>query len=130
MAVLPQAQRAAPRHAIDAEVTLSAAGQALARGRTRNLSAGGLCAVVSAPVARGTAIDVSISLVFEASGLSEPLTLPARVVWCTEFADGEQVGLSFLPLRADQVAYLDMFMRFLVRSHEPDGAESDDPFGS
>jgi hypothetical protein len=123
-------QRAAPRHAIDAEITLSAAAGPLAHGRTRNLSAGGLCAVVTAPIARGTTVEVSISLVFEESGLSEPLTLPARVVWCTALIDGEQIGLAFLPLRPDQVAYLDMFIRFLVRSHEPDGFEPDDPFGS
>ena len=133
MAVLTQPQRAAPRHAIDAEVTLSGPSGPLAHGRTRNLSTGGLCAVVSAPIARGATIAVAISLVFEESGLSEPLTLPARVVWCTGTVDGEQVGLAFLPLRPDQSAYLDMFIRFLVRTHEHDSAEkldTDDPFAS
>ncbi len=114
MATVDQPQRATPRHAIDAEVTLSGPSGPLAHGRTRNLSAGGLCALVSAPIARGTSVDVAISLVFEDSGLSEPLTLPARVVWSTGVVDGEQVGLAFLPLRSDQSGYLDMFIRFLA----------------
>jgi hypothetical protein len=114
VADVPQPQRAAPRHAIDAEVTLSGSVGPLAHGRTRNLSTGGLCAVMSAPIARGTTVEVAIALVFEESGLSEPLTLPARVVWCTAVVEGEQVGLAFLPLRPDQAAYLEMFIRFLA----------------
>jgi len=114
VAAISSPQRAAPRHAIDAEVTLSGPTGPLARGRTRNLSAGGLCAVVSHPIARGTTLEVSISLVFEEHGLSEPLSLPVRVVWCTSFVAGEQVGLAFLPLRREQASYLDMFIRFLT----------------
>lgn len=129
MASLPQPQRAFPRHAVDAEVTLARGGQIITRGRTRNLSRGGLCAVVGAAVARGVVLDVSIALVFAAEGMSEPLTLPARVVWCTSFSDAEQVGLSFLPLDATGASYLDMFIRYLVTSDDDSGPTSDDPFG-
>ncbi len=125
----PQPERAFPRHAIDAEVTLTQSGVALARGRTRNLSRGGLCAVVGTPVARGVVVDVAIALVFEADGVSEPLTLPARVVWCTSFSDAEQVGLAFLPLDATRASYLDMFIRYLSEHPGDAGPTSSDPFG-
>lgn len=129
VASLPLPERAFPRHAVDAAIVLIHGGQVIARGRTRNLSRGGLCAVVGAPVPRGAVVDVSISLVFSADGVSEPLTLPARVVWCTSFSDAEQIGLSFLPLDPTLASYLDMFIRFLV-SHDEDAAPtSDDPFG-
>lgn len=123
-----QPPRAAPRHAIDAEVELSGSAGPIARGRTRNLSMGGLCAVVSAPIERGALVEVSISLVFEESGLSEPLTLPARVVWCTSLVDGEQVGLAFRPLAREQAHYLEMFVRFLAARPEPERFDADDPF--
>ncbi len=129
MASLPSSERAFPRHAVDAAIALARGGQVVARGRTRNLSRGGLCAVVGAAVPRGAVVDVSISLVFSAEGESEPLTLPARVVWCTSFSDAEQVGLSFLPLDPTQAAYLDMFIRYLVTHDDDGGPASDDPFG-
>ncbi|MBK9033971.1 MAG: PilZ domain-containing protein [Myxococcales bacterium] len=128
MASLPQPQRAFPRHAIDAEIALSSGGQVVARGRTRNLSRGGLCAVVGSDVSRGAVVDVAISLVFSADGVSEPLTLSARVVWCTGFTDAAQIGLSFLALDQTQAGYLDLFIRFLTEA-DPDQDESaDSPF--
>ncbi len=129
VASLPSSERAFPRHAVDAAITLSRGGEIVARGRTRNLSRGGLCAVVGAAVPRGAVVDVGISLVFSADGVSEPLTLPARVVWCTSFSDAEQIGLSFLPLDPTQAAYLDMFIRYLVTHDDDGGPTSDDPFG-
>jgi hypothetical protein len=62
---------------------------------------------------RGVALEVSVALVFPSAGVSEPLTLPARVVWCVGYQHGEQVGVSFLPLDAPTTTYLDMFIRFL-----------------
>lgn len=129
VASLPSSERAFPRHAVDAAITLARGGEIVARGRTRNLSRGGLCAVVGAAVPRGAVVDVGISLVFSADGVSEPLTLPARVVWCTSFSDAEQIGVSFLPLDPTQAAYLDMFIRYLVTHDDDGGPTSDDPFG-
>lgn len=129
VASLSQPQRAFPRHAVDAEVVLRRGEAVLARGRTRNLSRGGLCAVVAGAVTRGAVVDVAISLVFSADGVSEPLSLPARVVWCTGFTDADQVGVSFLPLDATQSSYLDMFIRYLAAAADDDhGPTSDDPF--
>jgi hypothetical protein len=113
VASLPSPQRAFPRHAVDAEVTLRQGGIVVAQGRSRNLSRGGLCALVDRPVASGVALEVSVALVFPSAGVSEPLTLPARVVWCVGYQHGEQVGVSFLPLDAPTTTYLDMFIRFL-----------------
>ncbi len=113
MASLPNPQRAFPRHAVDAEVTLRHGGVVVAQGRSRNLSRGGLCALVDRPVARGLAVEVAVALVFSSEGVSEPLVLPARVVWCVGYQQGEQVGVSFLPLDPPTARYLDLFIRFL-----------------
>lgn len=124
VASLPSPQRAFPRHAVDAEVTLRHGGVVVAQGRSRNLSRGGLCALLDRPVARGVAVEVAVALVFASDGVSdgvsEPLTLPARVVWCVGYEQGEQVGVSFLPLDAPTASYLDMFIRFLADRGDDD----------
>lgn len=102
-----------PRYAIGTEVTLRTRAGVIARGRTTNLSRGGLCADLDAEPARGQQVDLLIALIFSAEGVSEPLSLPARVVWCTGMGERFQVGLSFLPMSKDQMAFLDMFIRFL-----------------
>lgn len=119
------AERQFPRYAIDAEITLrNRAGGVIARGRTTNLSKGGLCAEVDAAPVRGQSIEVGIALVFTNESISEPLPLPARVVWSTSLGDVHQIGLSFLPLSAEQTGFLDMFMRFLEDGPADDEAES------
>jgi hypothetical protein len=107
------AEREHPRYAIGTEVTLRSRAGVIARGKTTNLSRGGLCADVDAEPARGQQVEVSIALIFSSEGVSEPLALPVRVVWCTGLGERFQVGLSFLPLSKDQAAFLDMFIRFL-----------------
>jgi hypothetical protein len=107
-----------PRYAIGTEVSLRTRAGIIAKGRTTNLSRGGLCADVDAEPARGQQVEVSIALIFNAEGVSEPLALPARVVWCTGLGDRFQVGLSFLALSKDQSAFLDMFIRFLEEHPE------------
>lgn len=112
------ADRQHPRYAIGTEVNLRTRAGVIARGRTTNLSQGGLCADVDAEPTNGQQIEVSIALIFNADGVSEPLALPARVVWCTGLGERFQVGLSFLPLSKDQAAFLDMFIRFLEEHPE------------
>jgi len=82
-------------------------------GRTSNVSRGGLCATLSESIEVGTAIEVDIQLVFEDDLQSEPLRVPARIVWCTSLDDGHQVGVRFLPLGSEQAEYLTMFLRYL-----------------
>ena len=119
--------RQSPRFAV--EVAVSLRGEAQASGRTSNVSSGGLCATVDRPVRRGATIEVELTLVFQDS-VSEPLKLPARVVWVTQIGPGRhQVGVAFLALGRPQRTYLDMFLRYLQQgpAPAPEGGE-DDPF--
>lgn len=107
-------QREFPRFALEAAVEIRPHGAGPARrGRTRNLSRGGLCALVDAPIPSGRTVDVELALVFAEGNVSEPLALPARVVWCTNLGDSHQVGLAFQALAAGQREYLELFLRFL-----------------
>ena len=82
----------------------------------------------------GTELQVDLQLVFEDESQSEPLRVPARVVWCTPLDDGHQVGLAFKPLSAELTKYLGMFLRFLdteerVKNDKPRDAPVDEKFG-
>ena len=126
-------QREFPRHALEAAVEIRPhGGGSSRRGRTANMSRGGLCATVDAAIAVGRTVDVEIALVFDEGGTSEPLALPARVVWCTDLGDGHQVGLSFHVLSAGQREYLELFMRFLddgrARRPAANGGNGGEPF--
>lgn len=123
--------RAHPRYALEAEVELKAADQTI-HGRTKNVSRGGLCASAKTPIAIGTPVEISVTLVFSEDTFSEPLTLAARVVWCTALGDETyQIGTAFLPLDPEEVEYLEMFLRYL-QGGEPSGdavaADEDNPF--
>ncbi|HTM21744.1 MAG TPA: PilZ domain-containing protein [Kofleriaceae bacterium] len=122
--------RQSPRFAVEAAVTLRQAEQT-ASGRTSNVSSGGLCATVDRAMPRGATIDVELALVFDEASISEPLVLPARVVWATEVGPGRhQVGVSFLALPDAQKTYLGMFLRYLQDGKSAAGTDggSEDPF--
>lgn len=130
--------RKSPRFAVEAAVDLKYEGE-LAHGRTHNVSNGGFCAIVDRPIGRGQVISASLSLVFDEETFSEPLELPARVVWSTSLGEVEhQLGLQFLALDADQRAFLEMFLRYLeegeaAREDEDEYEEDEDtkdPFAS
>jgi PilZ domain len=126
---LPSSERAAPRHAVDAAVTITDSTGVVARGRTRNVSHGGLCAVVSRSVARGVTVEISMALDFGEAGVSEPLVVAARVVWSTPFVDGDQVGVTFVGLTPTQRSFLDMFIRYLTSTDgERRARDTRDPF--
>ncbi len=92
-----------------------------------------MCATVSDPVLLGTDIEVDIQLVFDNHRQSEPLRVPARVVWCTAVDDGHQVGIRFLPLDTEKADYLTMFLRYLDEGSEVEDDRTtisiDDRFG-
>lgn len=125
-----------PRYAIEASVEFRGPAGSIV-GRTKNVSRGGLAALVDTPIAPGSAVELSISLVFDEDTFSEPLALPARVVWCTGLGDEmHQLGTAFLPLSPEQAEYLGMFLRYLregdhaaARNVSPARAsEGGDPF--
>ena len=93
-------------------------------GRTTNVSRGGLCATMADAIVVGVDLEVDIALVFEDTQ-SEPLRLPARVVWCTVVDEAYQIGLSFRPLTADHTKYLTVFLRYLENEHTEPHVSSD-----
>ena len=101
-----------PRYAHEAVVTLRVAGK-LHQGRTTNVSRGGFAADMSAKVPVGAEIEVDLQLVFDDDAQSEPLRVPARIVWCTAVEEMFQVGISFKPMAADRAQLLAMFLRYL-----------------
>ena len=125
-------EREHPRYAHEAIVTIRANGK-LIQGRTTNVSRGGLAADLADAVQTGTEVEVALQLVFEDEAQSEPLEIPARVVWCTLVDEGYQVGLAFKPLTAQQAQFLGMFLRYLDDSRPapktPKATNVDDRFG-
>lgn len=129
--------RSSPRFALQAAVDIRAPGGG-STGRTSNLSRGGFCAIVDTAMARGTDVEVSIALIFDEDVFSEPLELPARVVWATQLGPNQhQLGASFRQLSENQRDYLEMFLRYLaegMRRAEEEAADDepyedeDDPF--
>jgi hypothetical protein len=105
-------EREHPRYAHEAAITFHAMDRAIA-GRSRNVSRGGLCAALSEEIPVGTSIEIDLQLVFDEDRHSEPLRLPARIVWCTAIDDHYQVGVQFLPLHEETAADLLMFLRYL-----------------
>jgi PilZ domain len=100
------------RYAHEAAVTFHAGG-ADTEGRTQNVSRGGLCASVDDALVLGTELDISIVLMFQDDMKSEPLRVPARVVWSTMIDDKHQVGIMFRALTAEQTQYLNIFLKYL-----------------
>lgn len=93
-------------------ITLRAGGK-VHRGRTTNVSRGGLAAELPNALAIGSEIECELQLVFEDDAQSEPLSVPARIVWCTALEDVYQIGVAFKPLPAEQARFLTMFLRYL-----------------
>ncbi|MBP9085069.1 MAG: PilZ domain-containing protein [Kofleriaceae bacterium] len=101
-----------PRYAHVAQVIVYS-GQQSYRGRTTNVSRGGLCVAVDSAVALGLDVDVDVSLVFSDNAESEPLRLRARTAWCTAVDQTFQLGLSFRAMPVDATRYLQMFLKYL-----------------
>jgi hypothetical protein len=88
-------------------------GKQVAEARTRNISNGGLCADVATSLPTGSEPDIEMRLMFDDNSQSEPLRLPARIVWCTTFEGGYQIGVSFKPLDKKRAEYLRLFLKYL-----------------
>lgn len=127
-------KRVFPRFACELAVELVTRAGRTHPGISRNLSRGGICLETVDAVASGEEVVVRVTLVFDDERTSEPLELPARVVWCTPFGDSHQFGIQFLPLSQDRATYLDMFLRYLEQSSSSgpgdDDEGDDDPFAA
>jgi hypothetical protein len=105
-------EREHPRYAHEAAVKLRV-GQRTLEGRTRNVSRGGLCATLADPLAIGDDVDLELVLVFDDDLQSDALKLPARVVWCTQVDDANQIGVAFRPLDPRRTEQLGVFLTYL-----------------
>jgi hypothetical protein len=108
-------QRAYPRFALEVDAEIRAPDRVLP-ARTNNVSRGGLCFLAAEPLVVGTAVDLTLALVFDADTHSEPLALRARIVWCTRMTDRRyQIGAAFVQTTGEQRAYVNLFIDFLAR---------------
>jgi Tfp pilus assembly protein PilZ len=126
-------KRVFPRFDCELAVELVTPGGRIHTGVSRNLSRGGVCLETVDAVRGGEEVVVRIKLVFADARASEPLELPAQVVWCTSFGTSHQVGTQFRRLSEDRATYLDMFLRYLAQAAAAaddarDHHDDDDPF--
>jgi hypothetical protein len=105
-------RRAHPRFAVDVQVAVSSDNKSV-QAHTRDISRSGVCLVSSQDLAREKEIGLELVLTFGEGGLSEPLHLRGRVVWCTALFGRYQIGVKFLDADREQARNLDMFLGFL-----------------
>ncbi len=119
---------------MEAAVQLRTDGETV-EGRAHNVSRGGFSAFTPQAIAPGTRCTARLALVFDTGTFSDPLELPARIAWCTNLGTEHQLGAAFLALTAQQVDFLEMFLRYLEdgqarRRAEEEPDEPEDPFAS
>jgi hypothetical protein len=119
-------RRGHPRYAVDVEVTLTLDSGLRVRARTRDLSRTGICVITGESLPGGETVRIDLVLAFGDNAFSEPLTLGARVVWCTNIASSFQVGAMFDDLTEQQDGFLEMFLHFLDGTIAPRGGRQDD----
>ncbi|HEY5926355.1 MAG TPA: PilZ domain-containing protein [Kofleriaceae bacterium] len=108
-----------PRVAADVGIKFYVGTQQVTEGRTRNVSRGGLCADLTSSLPNGKDVEIEMRLVFDDNSQSEPLRLPARIVWCTTLEGAYQVGIAFRPLDKRRAEYLTMFLKYLGEHDKP-----------
>jgi hypothetical protein len=133
-------RRQHPRFNVDLQVAVTCDGQSVS-ARTRDVSRSGVCLVSTRSLAREKEIELELVLTFGGGGLSEPLHLRGKVVWCTAIFGHYQIGVMFLGADREQARNLDMFIGFLdgsLNAGELFGGDEettdrpsdpDDPFG-
>ena len=134
-------RRLHPRFNVDLQVGVSSDQQRVA-AHTRDISRSGLCLVSTQALAKEKEIGLELVLTFGEGGLSEPLHMRGRVVWCTAMFGRYQIGVKFLEADREQARNLDMFLGFLDGSLNAGelfagdeettdkSTDPDDPFGS
>jgi PilZ domain len=105
-------RRLHPRFHVDVKVSVTR-DNAMVSARTRDISRSGLCLVSTEPLPRDHEIAIELVLTFGEGGLSEPLNIVGRVVWCTAMFGHYQIGVMFVRVDRDQTRNLTMFIGFL-----------------
>ena len=105
-------RRAHPRFAVDIQVSVSSDSQSVS-AHTRDISRSGLCLVSTQGLAKEKEIGLELVLTFGEGGLSEPLHMRGKVVWCTSMFGHYQIGVKFLESDHEQTRNLEMFLGFL-----------------
>ena len=82
-------------------------------GRSKDISRSGISCVLEQPLELSALVDLEMSLAFGDNAYSEPLKLPAMVVWCTTVADGHQVGAKFVDMTPELKRLLEVFIEYL-----------------
>ncbi len=126
MTVKPQDARRARRFSVDVETAIVVDGQPNIPARARDLSRTGICLISGQPVDRGKSVGLKLVLAFSNDAVSEPLTLEARVVWCTSIAESFQIGAMFEEVSEEQDSFLEMFLHFLDGTLAPSGVANVD----
>ena len=108
-----------PRYAIEADLLVDTGTQQL-RSSSSNISRGGMCAELTAPVRPGQTVKLTLALPIETA--PNPLQLTARAVWCTRLDERYQVGFIFGSLRREELAVIDLYLRTLEHVARSSGA--------
>jgi Tfp pilus assembly protein PilZ len=111
---LVTSRRQHPRFALEVSVSVRAPDITLS-GRTGNLSRGGFCVDLEQSVPLGQEVLCDLSL--PALGASmKPLTIPARIVWCTPIDNRFQFGVQWGPMDKKLAADLEQFLALQSQS--------------
>lgn len=103
-----QERRSAPRKPLRVGATLHIAGRPSQRGRTSDISTGGLQIRVDDPVPIQAACRVEFSL--SVDGQSRPLDLNAKVAYSMMSQGQIAVGLAFVSVSAQQLKLIEQYM--------------------
>jgi hypothetical protein len=134
-------RRLHPRFPVDIQVGVSADSQQVS-AHTRDISRSGLCLVSTQALPKEKEIGLELVLKFGEDGLSEPLHLRGKVVWCTAIFGHYQIGVKFLDADHEEARNLEMFLGFLDGSLSASDlfsgdeettdkpSDPDDPFGA
>jgi len=117
-------RRQHPRYAIALQVKI-AAGERVVVGESKDLSRGGISLHAPEPFAVSDAVELEIALVFGDNTFSEPLKLPAVMVWCTKMGARWQLGAKFVKPNHETREYLELFLRYLEGDEDEEVGEDD-----
>ena len=105
-------RRRYPRFTVDVQAKINVEDKQYS-AHTRDISRAGLCLVSMESLPRHADLAIELTLTFGEGGVSEPLHVLGKVVWCTALFGAYQIGVKFVKVDDDQARYLNMFLGFL-----------------